>query len=55
MIIVIVSEKEERGEKENEKSMKKERRKGERRERERERWFGEHLLHPTLCIKSFGA
>ena len=24
------------------------------RERERER-FGEHLLHPTLCIKSFGA
>ena len=24
------------------------------RARERE-WFGEHLLHPTLCIKFFGA
>ena len=28
----------------------------EKREREREKeWFGEHLLHPTLCVKSFGA
>ena len=25
----------------------------ERREREKREWFGEHLLHPTLCIKPF--
>ena len=26
-----------------------------KREKERKReWFGEHLLHPTLCVKSFG-
>ena len=26
-----------------------------KKEREREEWFGEHVLHPALCIKSFGA
>ena len=40
-------------ERERERS-KREREREREREKEREReWFGEHLLHPTLCIKPF--
>ena len=50
-------EKKKKREKEREKRRKREReekkRKREREEEKKREWFGEHLLHPTLCIKPF--
>ena len=40
------------GERQREMDIEK-REKEKEREREEREWFGEHLLHPTLCIKSF--
>ena len=49
-------EREKKREKEREGETEREKERERERERERRReLFGEHLLHPTLCIKSFGA